>query len=99
MWDKIKYTVPTPGGPRLLLDEVGGWIKPGQMTALMGASGKDSANNRNSNSNSNSDLVDRVAKFTTRLFFCFWPTFGFFLWPKYRKIWPILSRYPVRKIL
>ncbi|GAM19699.1 hypothetical protein SAMD00019534_028740 [Acytostelium subglobosum LB1] len=38
-WQDIKYTVPVPEGTRLLLDNVEGWIKPGQMTALMGASG------------------------------------------------------------
>jgi len=39
MWRNIKYTVPVPGGNRLLLDNVDGYIKPGQMTALMGSSG------------------------------------------------------------
>ncbi|PRP87719.1 hypothetical protein PROFUN_02419 [Planoprotostelium fungivorum] len=39
MWKEMKYTVPVGGGDRLLLDDVEGWIKPGQMTALMGASG------------------------------------------------------------
>ncbi|EGC31159.1 hypothetical protein DICPUDRAFT_40327 [Dictyostelium purpureum] len=38
-WEKINYTVPVQGGERLLLDNVMGWIKPGQMTALMGSSG------------------------------------------------------------
>eukprot|EP01133_Synstelium_polycarpum_P019406 gene19406-23237_t len=38
-WQNIKYTVPTPAGPKLLLDDVEGWIRPGQMTALMGSSG------------------------------------------------------------
>ncbi|EGC32812.1 hypothetical protein DICPUDRAFT_155206 [Dictyostelium purpureum] len=38
-WQNINYTVPVPGGQRLLLDNVEGWIKPGQMTALMGSSG------------------------------------------------------------
>ncbi|EGC39183.1 hypothetical protein DICPUDRAFT_148081 [Dictyostelium purpureum] len=38
-WQNINYTVPVPGGTRLLLDNVEGWIKPGQMTALMGSSG------------------------------------------------------------
>ena len=36
MWKDIKYTVPVPDGQRVLLDNVEGWIKPGQMTALMG---------------------------------------------------------------
>jgi len=39
MWRDIQYTVPVKGGKRLLLDHVSGWIKPGQMTALMGSSG------------------------------------------------------------
>ncbi|EGC33758.1 hypothetical protein DICPUDRAFT_154132 [Dictyostelium purpureum] len=38
-WKNINYTVPVPGGEKLLLDNIDGWIKPGQMTALMGASG------------------------------------------------------------
>ncbi|KYQ91763.1 ABC transporter G family protein [Tieghemostelium lacteum] len=38
-WKDIKYTVPVEGGQRLLLDNVNGWIKPGEMTALMGSSG------------------------------------------------------------
>ncbi|KYQ91227.1 ABC transporter G family protein [Tieghemostelium lacteum] len=38
-WKNIKYTVPVKEGTRLLLDDVQGWIKPGQMTALMGSSG------------------------------------------------------------
>ncbi|PRP87448.1 hypothetical protein PROFUN_00659 [Planoprotostelium fungivorum] len=39
MWKDIRYTVPVKGGKRLLLDDVSGWIKPGQMTALIGSSG------------------------------------------------------------
>jgi len=40
MWKDIVYTVPVPKeGKRVLLQDVEGWIKPGQMTALMGASG------------------------------------------------------------
>eukprot|EP00026_Physarum_polycephalum_P000517 Phypoly_transcript_00518.p1 GENE.Phypoly_transcript_00518~~Phypoly_transcript_00518.p1 ORF type:complete len:1364 (+),score=213.76 Phypoly_transcript_00518:489-4580(+) len=38
-WKDVCYTVPVKGGHRLLLDHVEGWIKPGQMTALMGSSG------------------------------------------------------------
>ncbi|EGG19464.1 hypothetical protein DFA_00041 [Cavenderia fasciculata] len=38
-WQHIKYTVPVPGGKRLLLDDIQGWIKPGQMTALVGSTG------------------------------------------------------------
>eukprot|EP01114_Cavostelium_apophysatum_P000345 TRINITY_DN10328_c0_g2_i1.p1 TRINITY_DN10328_c0_g2~~TRINITY_DN10328_c0_g2_i1.p1 ORF type:complete len:933 (+),score=266.58 TRINITY_DN10328_c0_g2_i1:78-2801(+) len=41
-WSNLNYTVPVPkkeGGKRVLLHDVAGWIKPGQMTALMGCSG------------------------------------------------------------
>ncbi|KAN0023395.1 hypothetical protein ACTFIU_011565 [Dictyostelium citrinum] len=38
-WNNLKYTVPVGGADKLLLDDVKGWIKPGQMTALMGSSG------------------------------------------------------------
>ncbi|KNC96342.1 uncharacterized protein SPPG_08243 [Spizellomyces punctatus DAOM BR117] len=38
-WQDVNYTVPVKGGERQLLDAVEGWIKPGQMTALMGSSG------------------------------------------------------------
>jgi len=38
-WKDVIYTVPVKGGERRLLDNVDGWIKPGQMTALMGSSG------------------------------------------------------------
>ncbi|KAN0032719.1 hypothetical protein ACTFIV_006639 [Dictyostelium citrinum] len=38
-WENIKYTVPVGKTQKLLLDDVEGWIKPGQMTALMGSSG------------------------------------------------------------
>lgn len=38
-WSQLKYTVPVKGGKRLLLDHVDGFVKPGTMTALMGASG------------------------------------------------------------
>lgn len=39
LWNEIKYTVKTSEGPRVLLNDLCGWIKPGQMTALMGSSG------------------------------------------------------------
>eukprot|EP01127_Copromyxa_protea_P011667 TRINITY_DN2955_c0_g1_i1.p2 TRINITY_DN2955_c0_g1~~TRINITY_DN2955_c0_g1_i1.p2 ORF type:complete len:436 (-),score=86.34 TRINITY_DN2955_c0_g1_i1:660-1967(-) len=41
VWKKMCYTVPVGGSEkrRQLLDNIDGWIKPGQMTALMGASG------------------------------------------------------------
>src|SRR5699024_7906303 len=38
-WKNLSYTVKTPSGDRLLLDNVQGWVKPGNLTALMGSSG------------------------------------------------------------
>lgn len=38
-WKDLSYTVKTPSGDRLLLDNVQGWIKPGKLGALMGSSG------------------------------------------------------------
>jgi ATP-binding cassette subfamily G (WHITE) protein 2 (SNQ2) len=38
-WKNITYTVQTPSGPRVLLDNVAGWVKPGMLGALMGSSG------------------------------------------------------------
>ncbi|KAI0673630.1 ABC-2 type transporter-domain-containing protein [Trametes maxima] len=38
-WEKVNYHVPVPGGARRLLHDVYGYVKPGTMTALMGASG------------------------------------------------------------
>ncbi|KXX73602.1 ABC transporter G family member 11 [Madurella mycetomatis] len=38
-WESLCYDVPVPGGTRRLLDNVFGYVKPGQLTALMGASG------------------------------------------------------------
>lgn len=38
-WSNLEYTVPVQGGHRKLLDKVFGYVKPGTMTALMGASG------------------------------------------------------------
>ncbi|EGG16693.1 hypothetical protein DFA_07671 [Cavenderia fasciculata] len=39
-WQHIRYSVTLPDKTdKLLLDDVEGWIKPGQMTALMGSSG------------------------------------------------------------
>ncbi|GAA6001205.1 uncharacterized protein JCM10292_006956 [Rhodotorula paludigena] len=38
-WEDITYTVPVPGGKRQLLDHVFGYVRPGELTALMGASG------------------------------------------------------------
>lgn len=38
-WENLNYTVPVPGGTRRLLHDVMGYVKPGTLTALMGASG------------------------------------------------------------
>ncbi|KAL9120898.1 MAG: hypothetical protein Q9187_002546 [Circinaria calcarea] len=38
-WDGINYDIKIKGEPRRLLNEVDGWVKPGTLTALMGASG------------------------------------------------------------
>ncbi|KAI9043311.1 uncharacterized protein KD926_003841 [Aspergillus affinis] len=38
-WKNLTYTVSTPSGPRVLLENVNGWVKPGMLGALMGASG------------------------------------------------------------
>lgn len=38
-WEKVRYTVPVSGGQKLLLDDVYGYVKPGELTALMGSSG------------------------------------------------------------
>ena len=38
-WERVNYVVPVPGGTRRLLHDVYGYIKPGTLTALMGASG------------------------------------------------------------
>lgn len=38
-WRNLRYTVNVPGGTRLLLDNVNGFIKPGTLGALMGSSG------------------------------------------------------------
>ncbi|WVQ86013.1 hypothetical protein IAT38_008181 [Cryptococcus sp. DSM 104549] len=38
-WEKLSYTVPVPGGQRQLLNDIYGYVKPGSLTALMGASG------------------------------------------------------------
>jgi ATP-binding cassette, subfamily G (WHITE), member 2, PDR len=39
LWDGLCYDVRVREGSRRLLDDVEGWIKPGTLTALMGASG------------------------------------------------------------
>ncbi|KAH7127774.1 ABC-2 type transporter-domain-containing protein [Dactylonectria estremocensis] len=38
-WKNLSYTIGTPTGERTLLDNVQGWVKPGMLGALMGASG------------------------------------------------------------
>ena len=38
-WDGVCYDIKIKGEPRRLLNEVDGWVKPGTLTALMGASG------------------------------------------------------------
>lgn len=38
-WKNLNYTVSTPSGSRQLLDNIHGWVKPGQLGALMGSSG------------------------------------------------------------
>ncbi|EPQ31307.1 uncharacterized protein PFL1_01492 [Pseudozyma flocculosa PF-1] len=38
-WKNLTYTVKTPGGDRILLDNVQGYVKPGMLGALMGSSG------------------------------------------------------------
>lgn len=38
-WKNLTYTVKTSSGDRILLDNVQGWVKPGNLTALMGSSG------------------------------------------------------------
>lgn len=39
LWENLCYDVKVKGGSRRLLDNVEGWVKPGTLTALMGASG------------------------------------------------------------
>ncbi|PLB36892.1 putative ABC multidrug transporter [Aspergillus candidus] len=38
-WKNLTYTVKTPTGDRVLLNDVYGWVKPGMLGALMGSSG------------------------------------------------------------
>ncbi|KAL3424907.1 ABC-2 type transporter [Phlyctema vagabunda] len=38
-WKNLTYTIQTPHGPRVLLNNVHGWVKPGMLGALMGSSG------------------------------------------------------------
>lgn len=38
-WQNVNYTIPYKGGERRLLEDVQGYVRPGRLTALMGASG------------------------------------------------------------
>ena len=38
-WENLTYDVPTAAGPKRLLNEIDGYVQPGHLTALMGASG------------------------------------------------------------
>ncbi|KAI9930069.1 hypothetical protein MW887_011879 [Aspergillus wentii] len=38
-WEDVSYDVPVPAGTRRLLNSVYGYVQPGKLTALMGASG------------------------------------------------------------
>ncbi|KAI3598044.1 multidrug resistance protein cdr1 [Moniliophthora roreri] len=38
-WEDVCYDIQIKGEPRRLLDHVDGWVEPGKLTALMGASG------------------------------------------------------------
>lgn len=38
-WENLCYTVPGPNGERVILDNIHGYVKPGMLLALMGASG------------------------------------------------------------
>lgn len=38
-WQNVNYTIPFKGGQKQLLRDVQGYVKPGRLTALMGASG------------------------------------------------------------
>lgn len=38
-WEELNYDVPVAGGTRRLLRDVHGYVRPGELTALMGASG------------------------------------------------------------
>ncbi|KAJ8078446.1 Multidrug resistance protein [Marasmius tenuissimus] len=38
-WEDVSYDIKIKGQPRRILDNVDGWVEPGKLTALMGASG------------------------------------------------------------
>jgi hypothetical protein len=60
-WKNLTYTVKTPSGDRVLLDNVQGFVKPGTLGALMGSSGV-SHNLMSTMSVLNSNTVCRLAK-------------------------------------
>ncbi|MCJ1432403.1 hypothetical protein MMC27_001759 [Xylographa pallens] len=39
LWSNLSYEIKTKEGPLMILDDVEGWMRPGSLTALMGASG------------------------------------------------------------
>lgn len=60
-WKNLTYTVKTPSGDRVLLDNVQGFVKPGTLGALMGSSGV-SHTSTSTVSVMNSNTVCRLAK-------------------------------------
>lgn len=38
-WQHVNYDIPVKGGQKKLLNDVSGYVKPGRLTAMMGASG------------------------------------------------------------
>lgn len=38
-WQHVNYDIPVKGGQKRLLDDVQGYVRPGRLTAMMGASG------------------------------------------------------------
>lgn len=71
-WEDLCYDVPVPGGTRRLLSNVYGYVEPGKLTALMGASGAGKttlldvlASRKNIGVINGDVLVDGVAKGTS----------------------------------
>lgn len=70
-WEGLNYDVPTPAGDLRLLNNIYGYVKPGELTALMGASGAGKttlldvlASRKNIGVISGDVLVDGIAKGT-----------------------------------